>query len=163
MNFSEQIKSIRSTQGLTQQQFADKLCVTRQAVSNWENDKNLPDIEMIISISETFDISLDELIKGEKSGGNDLNNMTQKLIDDMGETKRAKIYFKTLIAGFASVVFGIALLVIKGLSVEYIDAGGILHENFFLLPIGFMFIFMGLTVVVVSYAIRLINYIRSRK
>ena len=44
MDFGEQIKSIRQKEKLTQEQFAMKLNVSRQAVSNWENNKNLPDI-----------------------------------------------------------------------------------------------------------------------
>lgn len=42
MNFGQQIKDLRKKEGLTREQFALKLNVTRQAVSNWENDKNLP-------------------------------------------------------------------------------------------------------------------------
>ena len=47
MNFGEQIKRIRKEQNMTQGQFAEKLGISRQAVSNWENDRNLPDIEML--------------------------------------------------------------------------------------------------------------------
>ncbi|MGN0453708.1 MAG: helix-turn-helix domain-containing protein, partial [Ruminococcus sp.] len=65
MDFGEQIKSIRKKENLTQEQFAFKLNVSRQAVSNWENNKNLPDIEMLILMSNVFQISLDQLIKGD--------------------------------------------------------------------------------------------------
>lgn len=65
-------------EGLTQEQFALKLNVTRQAVSNWENDKNLPDLELLILMSSVFSISLDQLILG----GTDMNNMTEKLVKD---------------------------------------------------------------------------------
>ena len=51
MNFGEQIKKLRADEKLTQQKMADELGVTRQAISNWENNKNLPDIEMIIIIA----------------------------------------------------------------------------------------------------------------
>ena len=44
MKFSEQIKKLRRDQGLTQEELAGKIHVTRQAVSNWENEKNLPDL-----------------------------------------------------------------------------------------------------------------------
>ena len=47
-------------------------------------------------------------------------------------------------ASFVLLLMGIGCLVIKSLSVEYIDAQGVLHENFFLLPIGFLFIFSSL-------------------
>lgn len=59
MNFGQQIKDLRKKGGLTQEQFALKLNVTRQAVSNWENDKNLPDLELLILMSSVFSISLD--------------------------------------------------------------------------------------------------------
>ena len=61
MNFGEQIKSIRKKGNMTQEQFAIRLNVSRQAVSNWENNKNLPDLELIISMSRLFSVSLDDL------------------------------------------------------------------------------------------------------
>ena len=87
MNFGEQIKKLRKQKNLTQEQMASQLGISRQAVSNWENDRNLPDIEMLISIAVTFQISLDDLILG----GRDMNNMTEKLIKDGSENRRAKM------------------------------------------------------------------------
>jgi transcriptional regulator with XRE-family HTH domain len=86
MEFGEQIKLVRTSRNLTQEQFAGKLNVTRQAVSNWENNRNLPDIEMLIQISAEFHVSLDQLILG----GTDMNKMTEKLIRDGSETRKAK-------------------------------------------------------------------------
>ena len=140
MNFGEQIKCIRKEKSLTQEQFAMKLNVSRQAVSNWENNKNLPDIGMLILMSDVFQISLDKLIKGDER----MNNMTEKVIKDGSETRRSKYNMISSILGTALLLLGIALLVIKGMSVEYVDANGILHENFFLLPCGFLCIFCGL-------------------
>lgn len=140
MDFGNQIKNIRKKENLTQEQFAIKLNVTRQAVSNWENNKNLPDIGMLILLSNVFKISLDELIKGDDH----TNNMTEKVIKDGSETRRAKFNMITSIIGGGLLFIGILLLVIKGMSVEYIDANGILHENFFLVLIGFLCIFCGL-------------------
>jgi DNA-binding XRE family transcriptional regulator len=59
MKFIEQIKKLRQEQCLTQEELAAKIHVTRQAVSNLENDKNLPDFETLIVISQTFLLSLD--------------------------------------------------------------------------------------------------------
>ena len=50
---------------MTQDELAEKLNVTRQAVSNWENEKTQPDIETLNSISETLDVSVEELIYGQ--------------------------------------------------------------------------------------------------
>lgn len=62
MDFGKQIRQIRKDAKLTQEQMAAKLNVSRQAVSNWENNKNLPDLEMIITISRVFSLSLDQLM-----------------------------------------------------------------------------------------------------
>lgn len=59
---TEALKELRAEHHLTQQELADTLGVTRQSVSNWERGKNLPDIEAIVCISETYGISLDTLI-----------------------------------------------------------------------------------------------------
>ncbi len=142
MDFGEQIKKIRVEQKLTQEQFALKLNVTRQAVSHWENNRNLPDIGMLLLMSDVFCVSLDQLIKGE----NEMNNMTEKVIKDGSETRKAKFNMISTVVGGVLLLIGMMLLVIKGLSVEYIDASGILHENFFLVPLGFLSIFCGLIV-----------------
>ena len=62
MDFGKQIRQIRKDAKLTQEQMAAKLNVSRQAVSNWENNKNLPDLEMNITISRVFGLSLDQLM-----------------------------------------------------------------------------------------------------
>lgn len=106
MNFGEQIKSIRKNANLTQEQFAMKLNVSRQAVSNWENNKNLPDIGMLILMSDVFQISLDQLIKGD----NQMNNMTEKVIKDGSETRRAKYNMISSVVGGVLLLIGIMLL-----------------------------------------------------
>ena len=135
MEFKDQIKEIRKKEGLTQEELALKLSVTRQAVSNWETGKNLPDIEILINIYSVFNISLDQLIKGD--------NMEKKLIKDGSDTRRARYNMVMVIIGAFLLCMGVMMIVIKGLSVEYIDAEGFLHENFFLLPIGFFCMFCG--------------------
>ncbi len=58
------IKQFREQKGLTQEQLAEQLHVTRQAVSNWENDKTQPDIETLHQIAFALDCSVEELIYG---------------------------------------------------------------------------------------------------
>ncbi|MEE8827343.1 MAG: DUF3955 domain-containing protein [Eubacteriales bacterium] len=149
MQFGEQIRTIRKENGLTQEQFAVKLDVTRQAVSNWENERNLPDIEMLIRISRTFNVSLDRLILGEDRE-NEMNNMTEKLIEDGSETRRARMNLVSTVIGGVLMLLGFMCFLIKALSVEYIDAQGILHENFFLIPVGFLLLFAGFLVILIS-------------
>ena len=161
MKFSEQIKDLRTREKLTQEQFAEKLNITRQAVSNWENERNLPDIEMLILIAQNFHISLDELILG----GNDMdevNVMTDKLVRDGSENRRAKMNMISTIVGGVLMIMGLMCLIIKAFSVEYIDASGILHENFFLLPVGFLFIFSGVLVIIVTCASYIVRKLWER-
>ena len=61
------IKKIRLEQNLTQKDLADRLGVTYQAVSKWENGKNVPDIAILKKISEEFDVNIDEILNGEKN------------------------------------------------------------------------------------------------
>ena len=59
------IKRIREERGITQEELAERLNVTRQAVSNWECGKTQPSIEMLNQLALTFEVSVEELIYGE--------------------------------------------------------------------------------------------------
>ncbi len=65
MELGKQIKKYRSEMNLSQEELADKVFVSRQTVSNWENDKNYPDIKSLLLMSEVFGVSLDILVKGD--------------------------------------------------------------------------------------------------
>ncbi len=65
MELSRQIKKYRSELNLSQEELAEKVFVTRQTISNWENEKNYPDIHSLLLLSSLFGISLDQLIKGD--------------------------------------------------------------------------------------------------
>lgn len=154
MEFGEKIRELRKQKNLTQENFALRLNVTRQAVSNWENDRNLPDLEMLILIASIFEISLDELLLG----GKNMNHLTEKLIKDGSETRREKFRLLTTLIGTFLLLFGFACFFIKAHSVEYIDSTGILHENFYLVPVGFLFILAGVIVFLVTG----FNYLRTK-
>ena len=67
MNIGDKIKNAREENKLTQTQASESLMVSRQTISNWENGKSLPDILSVIRMSELYQISLDELLKGDKA------------------------------------------------------------------------------------------------
>lgn len=67
MRLGEQIRKIRKNENLSQEQLGQKMNVTRQAIYKWESGKGYPDIQNLIMLSELFEISLDELIKGDSS------------------------------------------------------------------------------------------------
>ena len=68
--FSKIIKNLRIKNNLTQKEFAEKLGVTYQAISKWENGKNMPDIMLLKEISNIFNVNIDELLTGKKKNNN---------------------------------------------------------------------------------------------
>lgn len=66
MNIGKEIVSFRKGRELTQEDFGKLFHVTRQTVSNWENEKSYPDLQVLIDMSEMFEISLDQLLKEDK-------------------------------------------------------------------------------------------------
>ena len=65
MELGKQIKKYRNNISLSQEQLAERIFVSRQTISNWENDKNYPDIKSLLLLSEVFEVSLDDLVKGD--------------------------------------------------------------------------------------------------
>jgi len=65
LKLSAQIKKYRTGMNLSQEELAEKLYVTRQTISNWENNKSYPDIHSLLLLSSLFNLSLDQLIKGD--------------------------------------------------------------------------------------------------
>ena len=65
MELGKQIKNCRQEANLSQEELAERVYVSRQTISNWENDKSYPDVNSLVLLSEVFHISLDKLIKGD--------------------------------------------------------------------------------------------------
>lgn len=65
MELGKQIKEHRQEAHLSQEELANRAYVSRQTISNWENDKSYPDVNSLVLLSEIFQISLDNLIKGD--------------------------------------------------------------------------------------------------
>ena len=80
MSLGEKIKSMRQQASLSQEQLAEKLNVSRQAITKWETGKGIPDIANLIAISDEFNISLDELIKDDIT-------VKKKIISDSSSKK----------------------------------------------------------------------------
>ena len=89
MNLGEQIKKRRIELNTTQEELANKLNVTRSAVSNWETEKNYPDLQTIVNISDELNISLDTLLKGDRK-------LIDKITKDTKENPKLKKTVKRL-------------------------------------------------------------------
>ena len=102
MNIGSQIKERRTVLHMTQDELADKLNVSRSAISNWETEKNYPDLQLIVMLSEVLDVSLDDLLKGDA-------NVVEKISKDTKESKKLRTRTKVLI-----VVIGVLLVLMAG-------------------------------------------------
>lgn len=65
MDISNQIKKRRTDMGLSQEELAERIYVSRQTISNWETDKTYPDIQSLLMLSVLFDTTIDALVKGD--------------------------------------------------------------------------------------------------
>ena len=81
--FGQRITRLRKEKGLTQNDIAERVNVTSQAVSKWENDQATPDIDILVKLSEIYDISLDELFGKEKHSTVLTNKPNKKDFDSM--------------------------------------------------------------------------------
>jgi len=113
MDIDTLLKKYREQQQLTQQDVADKLFVSRQSVSNWELNKNYPDIIKLIELSELYEVTLDELVKGD-------DNMVNHLKESTDIVKKNK----QVIAGFTvNMILFVVIIIGFSVSAELLPVG----------------------------------------
>lgn len=95
MKVSQVLKEIRQKHGLTQDDLAQKLRVSRSAIARWESEKGIPDIGNLIAISREFNISLDTLIKEDE-------RLEKKIIED---SKAKKWHYLVILYLFSILVY----------------------------------------------------------
>lgn len=95
MKISQSILDYRKNNNLSQEQLANRIGVTRQAISKWEQEKGAPDIENLILLSDEMNISLDHLIKGD----------SQIKTQIMNKEKAVKFHFLVLLFLVSIVVY----------------------------------------------------------
>ena len=100
MELGKQIKKHRQEVQLSQEELAERVYVSRQTISNWENDKSYPDVNSLVLLSEIFQISLDNLIKGDIEVMKDV--IQKEEVDKMNHY--GKIYTIMLIVTVVSAV-----------------------------------------------------------
>lgn len=94
MEIGKQIRKYRTELKLSQDELADRVYVTRQTISNWENDRNYPDIRSLVLLSKIFGVSLDILVKG------DLEQMKDEIrTEDIRKFQRDSYIYTVFLAG----------------------------------------------------------------
>lgn len=103
MNFSNQLKKYRKRHHFSQEKLAEKIYVSRQTISNWENGKTYPDIQHLITLSLLFDVSVDELLKGD--------------VETMKQTVEGRKQFagntQTLFMSFAALIILVGVMLLS--------------------------------------------------
>ena len=100
LGISEKLKQARLAANLTQEELAEKVGVSRQTVSNWENDRSYPDIVSIIVLSDVYDITLDSLLKGDAKMIKHLKKSTDVTKSNRQVMIGLAIFGAMVIAGF---------------------------------------------------------------
>ena len=103
MQFSKVLKKQRKELRITQQDLADKLFVTRQTVSRWENDVSYPNLDTVVDISNILNLSLDDLLKGDN------NSVVESISKDVRKKSKYQKYLMYL-SVFCSSIFIILFL-----------------------------------------------------
>ena len=98
---SKNLRRLRKAQGKTQEQLAEDLHVTRQAISNWENDKTQPDLNSLHALSQIFNVEIEELIYGKK-----------RQVGTEVDPERASAKVRIILGVVGSVFIGIGLVLI---------------------------------------------------
>ena len=108
MEIGKKLKDARMGSGLTQENVAEEINVSRQTISNWENEKSYPDIISAIKLSNLYSISLDDLLKGD-------NKMIKHLDESTNVVNSNK---KLITATLVNIVLVILLIALNGLIPE---------------------------------------------
>jgi len=110
------IAECRKKKDMTQQELADKIGVTDRAISNWENGRRLPDYSLLKSLSETIDISINELLAGEKLKDKDILKKADENILNMSEYSNLKSMKYGVIGLIVSYIILILIAYVKGIN-----------------------------------------------
>ena len=113
MEFNNKLYQLRKQKGLSQEELANRLNVSRQTVSKWEVGDSTPDMEKLVAISDLFEISLDELVMGKAPVHPEQNSNKSEIVSEIKEKvftdenkKKAKRGLK-----IAAIIFGIVMLI----------------------------------------------------
>ena len=104
MTIADRIQSLRKAKGMSQEELADKVGVSRQAVSKWESEQATPDLDKVVIMSDIFEVTTDYLLKGIEPVKSDEHKTMADVIDQKVLTEkngtRAKTALKWFLIGF---------------------------------------------------------------
>lgn len=152
MEIGTKLKNARVKSGLTQEKVAEKIGVSRQSMSNWENGRSYPDIISVIKLSDLYSVSLDELLKEDKKMIEHLNESTNTV-----KSRKRLTWF--IMAGAYLLIWVAAVLlfhVVSGITDIQSDEGKVLFVGY---VVGVLYLALPLVSAVLS---AMIGYLTER-
>lgn len=109
------LKELRKEQNLTQEQFAEQLGVSGRSVSRWETGINMPDISLLVEIAEFYDVSISEIIDGERKSEkmNEELKETVMKVTDYADANNARILKRVRIIGITGVIAMVIAMIME--------------------------------------------------
>lgn len=156
---NENIKRIRKSKGLSQEELAIKLNVVRQTVSKWENGSNMPDISLLAELADFYDVSIPEIIDGERKSENMNEEVKETVLklSDYTETINQKIKGRLFVLTVIAIIGMIAFVIIEFTG---LDTPGSVYERVAGAGLG---LDCGMLIVLAMYLSGLLGKIKARR
>lgn len=150
MDIGVKIKKSRAESGLTQEQAAEALGISRQTISNWENEKSYPDIISVLKMSDLYNVSLDYLLKGEQAMSSYID-----YLDESTNVVKSKTKISKLMLILSYLIIWAVAIILFWFTPAADDAIGY--------SLTFLWVILPVTTFVISLLISKNNYWGSRK
>lgn len=145
---SEKIYTLRRKNGLSQEQLAERIGISRQAISKWEGGLSTPELDKLKALSECFQITIDELTN-DKSSNNSSDTTEQKKDDTANKLIESRIGIALCLMGaICLVLFGI-LMIIQPSTVQQINESSVITLNGTGILILFFILFMVIGIILI--------------
>ena len=159
MAYGERIKRLRTGRELTQEQLAEKIKVSSRTVSRWETGSNMPDISLLAELAELYDVSIPEIIDGERKSENMNEEIKETVLklSDYTETINQKIKGRLFVLTVIAIIGMIAFVIIEFTG---LDTPGSVYERVAGAGLG---LDCGMLIVLAMYLSGLLGKIKARR
>ena len=159
IRIGEFLKELRKEKGITQEQLAEQFNVSRRSVSRWETGSNMPDITLLVELAEFYDVSISEIIDGERKSEkmNEEVKETALKLSDYTETINQRIKMRLFWLTITAIVGMIAFIVIDILG---LDKTNYIYKRIASVSLGLDF---GMLTVIAMYLSGVLGKIKAKR
>lgn len=121
MNLGEKIQQLRKSAGLSQEQLAEALGVSRQAISKWETDQSVPELDKLLAISRVFSVSTDELLGNAPTREDDASSPEEDVSSRLNRAVESNMRKRQFTIGWVTALCGLVLLILEYFSLFFMQ------------------------------------------